>query len=35
MKSSPSDERSYFCDEPWTGIFTIKESATSTSAPAT
>lgn len=26
MASSPSEERSYFCDEPWTGIFTILES---------
>lgn len=26
MRSSPSKEQSYFCDEPWTGIFTIRES---------
>jgi len=25
MKSSHSDEHSYFCDEPWTGVFTILE----------
>jgi MoaA/NifB/PqqE/SkfB family radical SAM enzyme len=26
MTSSRSEGRSYFCEEPWTGIFTIKES---------
>jgi len=26
MTSSPSDEHRYSCEEPWSGIFTIKES---------
>jgi radical SAM protein with 4Fe4S-binding SPASM domain len=26
MKSSRSEEKSYFCEEPWTGLFTIVES---------
>jgi len=26
MKSSPSEGHKYFCKEPWSGIFTIKES---------
>ena len=26
MKSPPSEDHSYFCSEPWTGIFTIKPS---------
>jgi radical SAM protein with 4Fe4S-binding SPASM domain len=26
MRSPASEERKYFCHEPWTGIFTIKES---------
>jgi radical SAM protein with 4Fe4S-binding SPASM domain len=25
MRSSPSEDHKYFCEEPWTGIFTIKE----------
>jgi radical SAM protein with 4Fe4S-binding SPASM domain len=28
MTSSPSEEHSYSCDEPWSGIFTILESGT-------
>jgi MoaA/NifB/PqqE/SkfB family radical SAM enzyme len=26
MTSCPSEEQKYFCNEPWTGIFTIRES---------
>ncbi len=26
MRSPSSEKRRYFCEEPWTGIFTIKES---------
>ena len=25
MKSSHSDEHRYFCEEPWTGVFTLRE----------
>jgi len=25
MTSSPSEEHDYFCTEPWSGIFTIRE----------
>lgn len=26
MKSSQSEKKDYFCEEPWTGLFTIVES---------